>query len=104
MVIMVSQHILASNVCPKTLEKDGMDYLNNNISLSKDVSVYLDAIKLFITQDVMRININEVSNCKIPRPPVEVREEQSQPLERVIFNETSQNGYSRIRKTLIGNK
>jgi hypothetical protein len=25
-VIMASQHVLASNVCPKTLEKDGMDY------------------------------------------------------------------------------
>ena len=52
----------------------------------------------------MRININKVSNCEIPRPPIEVSEEQSQPFEGVIFNETSQNGYSRIRKTLIGNK
>ena len=81
-----------------------MDYLKNNISLAKDVSVYLDAIKLFIIQDVTRININEVSNCEIPRPPIEVSEEQSRPLNRVIFNETSQGGYSRIRKTMISNK
>ena len=46
--ITASQHILASNVCPKTLEKDGMDYLKKYISLGKDMSIYLDAIKLFI--------------------------------------------------------
>ena len=39
-----------------------MDYFKNNISLAKDVSIYLDAIKLFIIQYVMRINTNEVSN------------------------------------------
>ena len=103
MVIMTSQPILASNVCPKTLEKDGMDYLKNNISLAKDVSVYLDAIKLFIIQDVMRININKVSNCEMPHPPIEVNKEESRPLDRVIFNKTSQGGYSRIRDTMIGN-
>ena len=68
------------------------------------MSVYLDAIKLFIIKDETRININQVSNCEIPRPPVYVREEQSQLLGGVISNETSQNGYSKIRKTLIGNK
>ena len=47
-VIMASQNILASNVCPKPLEKDGMDYLKNNISLAKDVSAYLDAIKFLL--------------------------------------------------------
>ena len=47
---------------------------------------------MFIIQDVMRININEVSNCEIPRPPIEISEEQSQPLPDVILNETSQNG------------
>ena len=73
-----------------------------NLSLAKDVSVYLDAIKLFIIQDVTRININEVSNCEIPRQPIEVSEEQRQPLEGIIFNETIQNGYLRIRMTLIG--
>ena len=36
---------------------------------------------------------NEVSNCKIPRPPIKVREEQSQPLHTVILNGTIQNGY-----------
>lgn len=84
---MASQHVLASNVCPKTLEKDGMDYLKKNLSLAKDVSVYLDAIKLFIIQDVMRININEVSNCEIPRPPIEVSEEEKNqfPLLSLIY-------------------
>ena len=40
------------------------------------MSVYLDAIKLFNIQDVMRININEVSSCEIPRPPSEVSKEE----------------------------
>ena len=40
------------------------------------MSVYLDTIKLFIIQDMMRININEVSNCEIPRPPIKVSEEE----------------------------
>ena len=88
---MASQHKLASNDCPKHFEKDGMDYLKTNISLAKDVYIYLDAIRLFIIQDAMRININNVSNCEIPRPPIEVSEEQSQLVEGVIFNETSQN-------------
>ena len=70
-----------------------MDYLKKNISLAKDMSIYLDAIKVFIIQDVMRININEVSNCEIPGPSIEVSKEQSRPLNRVIFNETSQGGY-----------
>ena len=35
-IIMTSQHILASNVCPKTLEKDGIDYLKNNINLARN--------------------------------------------------------------------
>ena len=72
---MASQHILATNVCPKTLEKDEMDYSKNNISLAKDVYVYLDAITLFIIQDVTKININDLSNCEIPRPPIEVSKE-----------------------------
>ena len=101
---MAAQHILASNVCPKTLENDGIDYFKNHISLAKDVSVYLDVIKCSIIQNVRRININEVSNCEIPRPPIEVSEEESRPFDRVVFNETSQGGHSRIRKTMIGNK
>ena len=96
-----AQHILASNICPKTLEKDGMDYFKKNLSLAKDVSVYLDAIKLFIIQDVMRININEVFNCEIPRPQIEASEEQSLPISSVLLNETSQNRYSNIRKTVF---
>ena len=65
----------------------------NNISLAKDLSVYLDAIKLFIIQDVMRINIKELSKCKIPCPTIEASEEQSLPLSSVISSETSQNCY-----------
>ena len=104
-VIMESQHILASNVCPKYLEKDEMDYLKNNISLAKDVSIYLDAIKLFLIQDVMRINIKHVSNCDLSRPQIfEVSEGESQPLGGVIYGETSKNGFSRIRKVLIENE
>ena len=88
--MMASKNILASNVCPKTLDKGGMDYLKKNLSLAKDVSVYLDAIKLFIIQDVMRINVNEVSNCEIPRPPIEVSEEEKKPISSLIFNVCSQ--------------
>ena len=33
-VIMASQHILASNVCPKCLEKDRMDYLKKQYTHS----------------------------------------------------------------------
>ena len=79
-----------------------MDYLKNNISLAKDVSIYLDAIKLFLIQGVMRIDINDVYDCEIQLPPIiEVSKEKSQPLGGVIFGETSQNGFSRIRKKLI---
>ena len=69
--------ILAHNVCPKNLEKEGIGYLNDNISLAGDVSAYLDSFKLFIIQDAMIININEVFNYKIPRPPIDTSEDGS---------------------------
>ena len=64
-VILVAQHILASNVCLPNMEKDGMDYLKNNISLAKDVSVYLDAITFFIIQYVTITSIKEVYNGEL---------------------------------------
>lgn len=41
-------NILVHIACSKTLENDRIGYLIDNTSLSKDVSVYFDAIKLFI--------------------------------------------------------
>ena len=38
-----------------------------------------------IFQDLMRININEVSNCEIPRPPIEVSEEEKKPISSPIL-------------------
>ena len=58
--------------------------ITNIIRLAKDVSVYFDAIKLFIIQGGTRINTKEVSNCEIPRPPIEVSEEKSQPLPSAV--------------------
>ena len=61
-VVEAAQNILAHNVCPKTLENDGIGYLKNNIILAKDVPVYLDSIKFIIIQDVMIRNITQASN------------------------------------------
>ena len=68
------------------------------------MSVYLDAIKVFLIQDVTRIHINEVSNCEIQCLLIEASEDEIRPLSSVILKETNQNGYSNIRKTLIENK
>ena len=48
MVTSASQHILASTLCQKTLETDGHDLKKNNISVAKDVYVYLDFIIFLI--------------------------------------------------------
>ena len=36
----LAQNILAYNVCPETLDKEGMDYLIDNRSLTNEVSVF----------------------------------------------------------------
>ena len=46
-----------------------MAYLENNKSLADDVEIFLDAVKERIIQGVLRINLNDVSCCEIPRPP-----------------------------------
>ena len=66
--------------------------------------VYLDAIKLFIIQHVMRINIKEVSNCEIPSPPIEVSDEEQKPISSLMFNICSQNDYIKVRNTLMQNE
>ena len=76
-VTKAAQNILAHNLCTKPLENDGIGYLEYNISLAHYFSVYFNCIKLFIIQDVMRININKVSNFEIPRPKVEASEDDS---------------------------
>ena len=41
-----AQHIMAHSLFQKNAENDGIDYFKNNISVAKDVNVYLDAIKI----------------------------------------------------------
>ena len=52
-----------------------MCYLIDNISLAKDVPIYLDAIKVRIIQDLRRININQLSNYKIRCKPIKDSED-----------------------------
>ena len=76
---------------PKTLENEWIGYLIDNISLANDVSVFVDAIKVRIIQDVMKININQVSSYKIRRPPTEESGGENLSTTYTILKETSQN-------------
>ena len=51
----------------------------------------------------MRINLNEVLDCEIPRPPNEETEEEKISKAMTILKETNQSGFSNIRKSLIDN-
>ena len=57
-----------------------------------------------IIQGMMRINLNEVSNSKIRRPPDEDTEEKKIEKAMTILKETSQNGFSNIRQVFNESK
>ena len=52
---------------------------------------FLDIIKVRIIQDVMKININQVSSYKIRRPPTEESGGENLSTTYTILKETSQN-------------
>ena len=64
------------NLYPQNLDNDVMGNLIGSRSLANDVSITLDTIKVISIQDAMRININQVSNCKIRHPPTEESEDE----------------------------
>ena len=48
--------------------------------------------------------MNRVSNCEIPRPPIETIKDESQQHPSAILKETIQNEFSNMSKKLIENK
>ena len=76
----------------------------NNKSLASDVVIFLDAVKERIIQGVMRINLNDVKNLTIPRPPEEEESAEEKAMNGlVIMNNTTKAGYTALRKFLIEN-
>ena len=73
--------------------------------MASDVVIFLDAVKERLIQGVMEINLNDVSNLAIPRPPEEEQSmEEKATNELVTMKSTTQRGYTVLRTILIEKK